>query len=180
MRSAWRRIDAAIRAVERASLAFGVMGIAALAIANVVARNLLGGGLPAVEELVQALVLLVTFMGVGAAAREARHIRMAALHDQLRGGPRKLSWALTAAGTSALLAVFAVLAVDYVMHVAAMGSVTPALRIPLAWTYVVAPVGLSLGALEFGLTAWANWRRPGLWLSTTLEEGEAETPAGSM
>jgi TRAP-type C4-dicarboxylate transport system permease small subunit len=166
-------------ATERSLVAVGILGITAISIANVVARNLFGGSLPFAEEVEQALALWVTFGGLALGVRRARHIRMAALYDQLRDGARKVAWIVTAAGTAALLLVMTTLAVRYVAEVQSLGGRTPALRIPLAWVYAIVPVGLALGALEYALTLVRNATSSGVHASFDLEEG-SDGAGGAM
>jgi C4-dicarboxylate transporter DctQ subunit len=175
--NAVRWIDRGLLRIEQTVLGAGILGIAALSIANVAARNFWGGSLPFVEELNQALALWVTFAGVGLGARRARHIRMAAFYEQLRGPARKVAWLVVAGGTSLLLLVLAGLAFRYVETARAIGGVTPALRISLWLIYLIVPAGLALGALEYALTLYRNLTAPGIYASIELEEREAETEA---
>jgi TRAP-type C4-dicarboxylate transport system permease small subunit len=169
-----RALDRSLLWIEKGILGAAILGIAAVSIANVLARNLFGGSLSFAEEVSQALMLWITFAGVGLGARHARHIRMAAFYDQLRGPSRKALWMAIAAGTSALLLALAWLAVRYVADVHAVGGVTPALRVPLAWVYVVVPGGLLLGAVEYALTFARNVTAEGLHASFSLLEGEED------
>lgn len=173
-----RRLDTALVRLMDVVLGGGILGIAAIGIANVAARNLFGGSLPFAEELGQAFTVWITFAGVGVAARRARHIRMAAFHDQLRGRARKWSWMAITAGTAILLAALAVLAARYVVTIHAVGGVTPALGVPLWVVYAVVPVGLALGALEYARTFLHNASHPGVHVSVEIEdEDDADVEA---
>ncbi len=178
-RNAVRWIDRGLLRIEQTVLGAGILGIAALSITNVVARNFLGGSLPFAEEVNQALVLWITFAGVGLGARRARHIRMAAFYDQLRGPARKAAWLVVAGGTSLLLLILTGLAIRYVDTARAIGGVTPALRVSLWLVYLVVPVGLALGTLEYALTFYRNLTASGIHASIELEESEAETEASA-
>ncbi|MGH0033868.1 MAG: TRAP transporter small permease [Myxococcota bacterium] len=169
---ALRAVDRGLLQAEKAILGLGVLGIAVVSIVNVLARNLLGGSLSFVEEVSQALMIWITFAGVGLGARRARHIRMAAFYDQLRGARRKLAWMFISAGTSALLLALAWLAFRYVVDTRSIGGVTPALRIPLWIVYSMAPIGLALGAVEYALTFARNLTAEGVHASVDLEEGD--------
>jgi C4-dicarboxylate transporter, DctQ subunit len=170
--SALTRIEAADRAVERVEriiLVTSVLAMALLAIAGVAARNLLAQGLVFGEEVQQLLLVWITFVGIAHGAREGRHIRMSALCDRLPQRARRFALAVTWAVTSALLLLLAVWAISYTGAVRAVGSVTPALRIPLHAVYAAVPAGLFLGALQYALAAARNllteephlsWRRP--------------------
>lgn len=172
-RNALQWIDRGLLRIEATLLGAGVLGIAGVSIANVFARNFFGGSFPWAEEVNQALMLWITFAGVGLGARRARHIRMAAFYDQLRGGFRKTAWMLIAAGTSALLLALAGLSIQYISTTHSIGGVTPALRVPLWFMYVVVPAGLALGAVEYALTFIRNATAGGIHASFDLEEGEA-------
>ena len=167
-------LDRALLGIERAVLGAGILGIATISVSNVFARNFFGGSLPFAEELNQALMVWITFAGVGLGARRARHIRMAAFYDQLRGDARKVCWMAITAGTAALLFALAWLATGYVVTTHEIGGVTPALRLPLWLVYAVAPVGLAIGACEYALTFARNLTTRGIHASLDLEEGELD------
>lgn len=169
--SVLRGIDRGLLWIETTVIGAGILAIAAISIANVIARNVAGGSLPFAEELNQALMVWVTFAGVGLGARRARHIRMAAFYDQLRGRARKAAWMLIVACTSLMLGLLAWLAVRYVGTTFAVGGVTPALRIPLWIVYTVVPAGLALGSLEYALTFLRNATASGIHASFELVEG---------
>ncbi len=167
-----RLLDGGLLRIERGVLGLGILAIAAISIVNVFARNLLGGSLPFAEEVNQTLMVWITFAGIGLGARRARHIRMAAFYDQLRGRPRKIAWMMITAGTSALLLILAWLALRYVLDTYSIGGVTPALRVPLWVAYSIVPVGLALGAAEYVLTLFRNLTTDGVHASIDLEEGD--------
>lgn len=153
------RIEAVDRVLERAErivLASSVLAMAGVAIAGVAARNLLGWSLTFGEELQQALLVWITFLGIAHGAREGRHIRMSALCDRVPARARRFVLAAIWASTAALLLLLAAWAVSYMGAVRGIGSVTPALRIPLHVVYAAAPVGLLLGALQYALAAARN------------------------
>lgn len=150
------RVDRSVDFIERWTLILGILLMAALNIVNVLARNLLDNSLPFVGEVSQILIILVTFLGVGYAARQGRHIRMTALYDQLGERMRRWVMAAIALSTAALLFVLAWYALEYVLQTRQIGSVTAALRIPLYLVYAAAPLGLALGSVQYLLTAARN------------------------
>lgn len=161
---------AALQRFEAAVLSGGILGIAALTIANVFARSVLGFSLAWAEELVQFAMVAVTFTGLSYAAGRGRHIRMTALVDQLDERPRKALLVATSAFTAALLAGLALLAVQYVGTVRTLGSVSPALRVPLWIVYAVAPIGLGLAAIHYVGAVAKNVQSDGRWLSWDVPE----------
>lgn len=171
-----KAIDNAVAWFEAAVLSVGVMAMAVVSIANVLGRNVLGHTLTYADEVSQALLVLITFIGVGYAARQARHIRMSAIYDMLGGKVRKTLWVVIALATAALLMALAWFGAQYAWHIYQLGSVTPALRMPLYLIYCWVPVGLSLGALQYLLTVWRNLTTEGTWLS--FSEPDEYEPLG--
>lgn len=162
-------IDRGLDWFEAAILAGSVLAMAALNIANVIARNV-GYSLPYTAELNRLLIILITFMGIGYAARQARHIRMSALSEQLRGLPAKLLHTAVQLGTAGLLLAMAWFALDYVQRTQLIGSVTPSLGIPLYLIYAAVPLGFLLGGIQFLLAAARNLTSPGTWLAFDVRE----------
>ncbi|MDX1541363.1 MAG: TRAP transporter small permease subunit, partial [Geminicoccaceae bacterium] len=71
-------IDRGIASFEAVVLALGIILMAANSIANVIGRFVFAQSIYFSEELNQFLIVLVTFVGIGYAARKGRHIRMSA------------------------------------------------------------------------------------------------------
>lgn len=165
-----RLIDNSIAWIEKTALAIGVLGMTSISIANVFMRNLAGHSLVFADELNQMLIIAVTFLGVGYAARQGRHIRMTAIFDQLGHGARKTMMILITLFTAALLFVLAWYSLDYVAHTRLMNSVTPALQIPLYLIYAVVPAGLTLGGVQYLLAAVRNIVEKDVYLSFTHKD----------
>ncbi len=176
-----RLLDRAVERLEQGILVGGILAMALLNIANVISRNLLGGSMSFAEEANQGLIVLVTFMGLGYGVRRARHIRMSAFYDQLRGRARKALMTGIAAGTAALLLLLAWFAVVHVQQLYQSGTVTPALRVPVYLIQLSVPVGLLLGAAQYLLTVCRNLTTEGTWLSFTEPDvyHEAEPESAS-
>lgn len=169
-------IDRAITALERWLLIAGILGMTIVSIANVIMRNGFGRSLTFADELNQALIVLVTFIGIGYAARAGRHIRMTAFYDQLPDQARRWLMAAIALTTAIALGMLSLYAVDYVLHMCNTGSVTPSLEIPLYIIYLVVPTGLGLGALQYLLTAVRNVTADTTYLSWSKRD-EYEKPS---
>lgn len=171
-------IDRGIVWFEAGVLSLGVMGMALVSIANVIGRNLLGESLASADEINQALIVLVTFVGIGFGVRRARHIRMSALYDQATGRVRKGMIVIISGATAVLLLALAWFAAQYAFQVWQNGEVTPALRMPLYLVYVWVPVGFTLGAVQYLLAVWRNLTDTDVWLSFT-ERDEYQAPGES-
>ncbi len=159
--------------VEELILAGGILGIAALTIANVVGRTLLGESLVFAEEATQFLMILVTFVGLGYGAARGRHIRMTALVDQLPKRGRKVLATAVSGTTSALLFFLTFLSLRYVVGtVMPLGARSPVLGVPFFLVYLAAPFGLSLAALHYGLTCLRNLRSADVYVTFDRREDE--------
>ena len=157
MRSA-RQIDRTLAVLEKALLAGAIILMAVNTIANVVARLGFSSSLFFSEELNQFLIVLVTFVGTSAAARQGRHIRMSALTDMLPVKYRRMMFALIQVTTAIVLAALAWYAAVYILRVQGLGRVTPAMQFPMWITLIWLPLGLGIASLQFVLAAIANLR----------------------
>lgn len=166
----------AIQWVEEAILSCSVLAVAILTIANVLSRSLLNTSLAATEELCQFLMVIITFVGLSYAVSRARHIRMTALYDVF-GYRTRQTLAVIICGTSAILMFFlAYLAFRYAMVVRTLGSVSPALQVPLYMIYLTAPLGLALAGTRYAFTMVRNLMEPGLYLSFTIRDPHENGP----
>lgn len=77
--SSWARASRALRWVENLLLVALLGGLVLLASAQIVLRNFFSTGLTWADGLVRLMVLWLALVGAVAAAREGRHITMAAL-----------------------------------------------------------------------------------------------------
>ncbi|SDD60976.1 TRAP transporter small permease [Rhodospira trueperi] len=170
---AW--IDGAIAHFEAAVLALGVIIMAAMSVANVVGRFVLGESLFFVEELNRFLIVLITFVGLGYAARMGRHIRMSALYDALPDTARKVLMVVICLVTSAAMFVLAWYAYAYVVSVQESGRIAAALRIPVYLTFVWVPIGFVITGIQYLLTAVANLTRPDVYISASVIDSYDET-----
>ncbi|MCB9948296.1 MAG: TRAP transporter small permease [Rhodospirillaceae bacterium] len=163
-------VDRAIARFEGWVLAYGVLLMALNTVANVVARRL-GQSFYFTEELNQFLMVLITFVGIGYAARRARHIRMSAVYDELGHGAKKAMTIVIALITAVFMLGLAYYSLVYVIDVADRGRVTPALQIPLYVTYVWLPVGFLISGIQYLLAIYRNLTEPEIYLSFEEQEG---------
>lgn len=164
-------IDTAIERIEIGALAFGVLGITLVSVLNVLMRNFFGGSLSWAVEINQAFMVLITFLGIGYAARLGRHIRMTAIYDELPRAARKVLMTVITLATAALLLYLAWHAIFYVQHVQRSNIITPALRLPLFWIYLVVPAGLALCGVQYLLAAARNLAERDVYVSFREKDG---------
>jgi C4-dicarboxylate transporter, DctQ subunit len=175
-------IDNGIARFEAFVLAFGILVMAGNSIANVIGRFVFARSLYFTEELNQFLIVLVTFVGLGYAARKGRHIRMSAVYDQLTDRQRKWMMIFIAAVTAAVMFVLAYYSYVYVARVAKLGKVTPSLQVPLYLTYLWVPLGFVITGIQYVLTVVKNLRSDDVYISyeqiDSYDEGEGmESPS---
>lgn len=168
------RFDNGLAAVERFILASAVIAMAVNTCANVAVRVGLNTSLFFAEELNRFLIVLVTFIGASTAARMGRHIRMSAFSDMLSDRPRKILVVIMCVATAAILFMLTKFAIDRVIAVAAIGRVTPSLRIPSWALYSVVPVGLFLTGLQFTFAAITNLLRSEVYLAPRVPDTKVD------
>lgn len=171
------RLDTFVNFVEKFVLAGSVLGMTGISIGNVIARNLFNHSLVFADEINQVFIVLITFIGIGYAARHGRHIRMSAFHDLLPATAKRLSMTIIAFSTAAILWLLGWYALQYVLHIAASQSVTPALQIPLYSFYLAAPIGLLLGGIQYLLAGIRNLFSDIAYVSFSKPDGYDAAPA---
>lgn len=160
----FQMLDTGLNVVEQGILIIGILTMAVASIVGVFARNL-GHSLSFVDELAQLLVVIVTFVGVGHGVRNARHIRVSALHDMLPKKGQKILLTFVSFFSCALLALLAVYSIYYVGDLQNSGRVMPSMQLPLWIPYLIVPVGLIVGSAQFFLAGVRNLISKGAWLS---------------
>lgn len=168
-------IDTAISYLESFLLAAGVLLMAINTVANVIGRFVFQYSFFFTEELNRIIIVLITFAGVGYAARHGRHIRMSAIFDALPFGPRKALMILIAIITSIAMFALCYFSVVYIADLQSKGRVLPAMQIPVWTIYLWAPLGFFVTGTQYLLTAIKNFVSDDIYLSTTVLEGYEET-----
>ncbi|GGA61516.1 TRAP transporter small permease [Pelagibacterium lentulum] len=171
-------LDRGLAWFEAFILSAGVLLMATNSVANVVGRFGFGRSFPATEEINQFLVILITFAGIGYAARQGRHIRMSAIYDQFSDRWRKVLMVVIALITAAVMFVLAWYSFSYVMSVYNTGRIAPATRLPVYMMLVWLPVGFVVTGIQYVLTAVANISRPDVYISASVIDSyeDSETP----
>jgi TRAP-type C4-dicarboxylate transport system permease small subunit len=143
-----RRIGRVAAAAGEAAVAGLTLVLVVLVAGNVVARYVFNVGVPWVDEMVRLLFVWVAFGGAWAALHRGRHLAVVGLVDRL--APR-LRGAILLGGHLLVMVFLVVVFVsgwDLVQTRLGFGTVTPALRISVAWGYVPLPVSAALMLLE--------------------------------
>ncbi|MEF2550959.1 TRAP transporter small permease [Aurantimonas sp. A2-1-M11] len=168
-------LDRSIAALESVILTAGILMMAVNSVANVLGRFVFGRSLYFAQELNQFLVILVTFAGIGFAARHGRHIRMSAIYDELPDPLRRALMIIICLVTAASMFILAWFSWDYVVSVFDTGRISPVLRLPIYLTLVWLPLGFVITGIQYLLTALANLTRPEIYLSVSVVDTYDET-----
>lgn len=166
-------IDGVIAKLEEFMMATGVILMAVNTIANVISRFVFNHSIIFAEELNSIFILLVTFAGVGYAARHGRHIRMSAIYDHMSDRTRKILMTVITGVTAVVMLFLAWFAVEYIVNIQSKGRIMPALGVPVYLIYLWVPVGFFVTGVQYALTMVKNIREKEIYLSTNLHESEA-------
>lgn len=172
--------DYGLSRFERIILSYGVLVMATNSVANVIGRFVFNQSLYFSQELNQFLMVLITFIGLGYATRQGRHIRMSAIYDQLPDLGKKIVMIIIAATTAAVMFVLAWYSFKYVQRNFALGRTTPSLQIPLWITYVWVPIGFFVAGVQYLATVLQNLQRPEVYISYSkvdvYDDSEEDSP----
>lgn len=165
-------LDRWLGRAEAFILGAGVLLMALNTVANVVGRFVFQHSFFFTEEVNRILIVMITFAGIGYAARHGRHIRMSALFDVLPAGGRRWLMMLIALVTSLVMFALAFFSIRYIGSVASSGRVLSSLQVPVWWIFLWVPVGLSVTGVQYLLTALKNLlSSDAVYLSTEVRDG---------
>ncbi|MGO2135332.1 TRAP transporter small permease [Marinobacter sp.] len=168
-------IDGWIAKTEAVILAAGIIFMAINTVVNVVARFVFGEGFFFSGEINRILIILVTFAGIGYAARYGRHIRMSAVYDALPTKGRKVLMIFIALFTSAVMFFLCYHSYGYIETLYSRGRILPALGFEIWWIYIWVPVGFAVTGIQYLLTAVKNFTSEDVYLSTGVIDGYADS-----
>lgn len=168
-------IDTAISKIEAVILAMGVLLMALNTVINVVARFVFGNSIMFSGELNRILIIMITFAGIGYAARHGRHIRMSAIYDALPVGGRKVLMIGISLFTSLVMFFLLYYSIVYIADLYSKGRVLPALGLPVWIIYLWVPMGFLITGIQYLLTAVKNVTSHDVYLSTGVVDGYKDT-----
>lgn len=168
-------IDTFISKLEAAILALGVLLMAFNTVINVIARFVFGDSIMFSGELNRILIIMITFAGIGYAARHGRHIRMSAIYDALPVGGRKVLMIGIALFTSLVMFFLCYYSIIYIVDLQGKGRVLPSLQLPIWIIYVWVPLGFVITGIQYFLTAIKNLTTRDVYLSTGVVDGYKDT-----
>jgi TRAP-type C4-dicarboxylate transport system permease small subunit len=163
-------IDRAFSVVERAIVGGGIILMATVMTLHVLGRILFNRGIQGSTEITEILIIVVTFIGVAYAARNARHISMSAIYDQLRGKVRKGLLLVISIGTAVLMFYFAWESLIYTLDIYERGRVSSTLHFPQWIVIATVPIGFTLAGIQYTLTTVRNLMSDEIYRSFTEKE----------
>lgn len=164
-------VDTIISRCESVILATSVLLMALNTVGNVIGRFVFQYSFFFSEELNRILVIMITFAGIGYAARHGRHIRMSAIYDSLKISHRKYMMIIIATVTALVMFALCYFSIGYILKVAQSGRVLPALQIPVFWIFLWVPIGFLVTGIQYSLTVIKNIVSKDVYLSTHILEG---------
>lgn len=167
-------IDNFLSKIEAVMLAVGVLLMALNTCINVVARFVFGEGLFFSGEINRILIILITFAGIGYAARLGRHIRMSAFFDMLPDKGRKFVMVMISIITAIIMLILAYFSFQYLVSVYERGRILPALGVEIWWIYIWVPLGFTITGIQYFLTAYKNLTSEKIYLSSGVVDGYAD------
>jgi len=168
-------LDMALARLEAGILGLGVLLMAVNTVANVVSRFALGSSIAVSGEINRILIVMITFAGIGYAARHGRHIRMSAIYDAFPVFGRKILMIFIAVVTSAAMFFLMYYSIEYITTLYQRGRVLPAMGLPIWWIYLWVPLGFAITGIQYLLTAIKNIREKDVYLSTAMVDGYTDT-----
>lgn len=168
-------IDEWLAKSEAVILAAGIILMALNTCINVVARFVFGEGLFFSGEINRILIILVTFAGIGYAARHGRHIRMSAVYDAFPPKGRKVLMIFISLFTAVVMFFLCYHSYLYIDTLYSRGRILPALGFEIWWIYIWAPIGFAVTGIQYLLTAVKNFTSEDIYLSTGVVDGYADS-----
>lgn len=168
-------LDTLISKVEAVILAMGVLLMALNTVANVVGRFVIGESIFFSGEINRILIIMITFAGIGYAARHGRHIRMSAVYDALPAKGRKILMVTISLFTAVVMFFLLYYTCFYIVDLYGKGRVLPALGFPIFWIYVWVPVGFLITGIQYLLTAIKNLTSRDVYISTGVLDSYDDT-----
>lgn len=140
--SIWEEIEKGILSITTILMSFMLVG-------NAVSRYFFNKSWAFTEEVGKMGIIVLTFMGLGYAARKKMHIEMSGLFDMMPFKMQRIV-GMSVHFISAIVLFYCMyLALKYVQHLHTLGQVSTILRVPLYITMSVVPLGFFLAGIRY-------------------------------
>lgn len=144
-----RGIDHVWEKIEQAILSLTVIAMSLMLIGNALSRSFFNKSWAFTDEVGKTGVVVLTFIGIGYAARKSMHIEMSGFYDMLSKRWQRFLSMIIQFGSALVLGFLTYLSFQYIHHLYTLGQVTTILRFPLYITMSVIPIGFLLGVIRY-------------------------------
>lgn len=143
------RIEKIWSVLEQGILSITTILMSIMLVGNAVSRYFFHKSWGFSEEIGQLAIVVMTFMGLGYAARKSMHIEMSGFYDLLPEKFQKYLRLFINIVTAVILAFITYLSFNYVVHLHGIGQVTPILRMPVYAVMAVIPIGFLFAFISY-------------------------------
>lgn len=144
-----QKIDLLWEKVEKGILSITTILMSLMLVGNAVSRYFFNKSWPFTEEIGKVGIIVLTFMGLGYAARKKMHIEMSGFYDMMSLKMQRVLSIFINLLSALVLAFCTYLAIEYVIHLYILNQVSTILRIPLYLTMMVIPIGFFLATVRY-------------------------------
>ncbi|WP_158599068.1 TRAP transporter small permease [Planococcus salinus] len=143
------RIDRVWSKIEMTVLSVTTILMSLMLVGNAVSRYFFSRSWGFSEEIGQLAIVVLTFMGIGYAARKGMHIEMSGFFDLLPKKFQRILRLFIDIVSAAVMIFVSYLAFQYVAHLQEIGQVTTILRMPVYLVMAVVPLGFFIAFLRY-------------------------------
>lgn len=144
-----RKLDSIWEEVEKGILSITTILMSLMLVGNAVSRYFFNKSWPFTEEVGKMGILVLTFMGLGYAARRKMHIEMSGFFDMMSWKWQRIIGIFINLISGLVLLFCTYLAIQYISHLHTLQQVSTILRIPLYLTMLVIPLGFFLVSIRY-------------------------------
>jgi len=138
----WEEVEMAILSITTILMSFMLVG-------NAISRYFFNKSWAFTEEVGKMGIIVLTFMGLGYAARKKMHIDMSGFFDMMPFKVQRVLGMFIHVISGIVLLYCTYLSLQYVLHLHTLSQVSTILRIPLYLTMSVVPLGFFLAGLRY-------------------------------
>jgi len=144
-----KAVDNALEKVEAGLLSITTILISVMLVSNAISRYFFNKSWAFTEEIGGIGIVILTFMGLGYAARQGMHIEMSGLYDLLPTNIQRILGIFINLISAIVLVYFTYLGILFVQHLHNISQVTTILRIPIYLTMLFVPIGFLLASIRY-------------------------------
>lgn len=149
-------IKKAFNLAEECLLAYSIVAMAVVTVAQIISRTLLDFGFGWVEQVGGHTLVLVTFLGASIAVKQDKHFKMAALIENIPAKFKNILGFITNLGCGLFFMIIVYQGFIHTHTLYKYGTKTAALSMPFFIAYLPIPL-LSISiCIRYGISAYKN------------------------